>query len=105
MSSKREAIESPLEQGEDERIPYQITTTPWGSSPSSVTITLKRVDPDGTMSDVTSTNLTGSSSVAGDVITTPTVYGLTADTKYRLEYKFTTGTKVLVGYLTIFCKV
>lgn len=105
MASKREAIESPQEQGEDERIPYEVITTPWGGSPSAVAVTLKRINPDTTYTDLTSTNLTGSSSVAGDVITLPTVYGLTADEKYRLEYKFTTGTKVLEGYLIIFCKV
>jgi hypothetical protein len=81
----REFNESPLYQGEDERIAHSVTTTPWGSSPSGVSVVLK--DSDGT--DVSATHLTGSSSISGDVITLPTMHSLTADERYRLEVKFT----------------
>lgn len=104
MASLREVIESPLEQGKDERVPYQLTTTPWGGTPSSVTVTLWLVSADGSLSDVSSTCLTGSSSVSGDVLTTPVVYSLTADSTYRLEMKFTTGSKIYEPYLIIWAK-
>ncbi len=83
----REIIESPLYQGEDEEIAYNLTTTPWGSSPGSVVV--KAYELDGT--DVSSTVLNGTASVAGDVITTPAVRSLTDGTVYRLEIKFTDG--------------
>lgn len=83
---------------------YPLTVTPWGSYSSGVTVKLYRVDPDNTRVDVSSTNLTGSASVAGDVITSPTVYGLTADTKYRLEFKWVSGSNTLETYMVIFCK-
>ena len=81
----RRIEQSPLYQGEDEEIAYTLTTTPWGSDPSSPAVVLK--DADGT--DVSSTYLDGSASVSGDVITTPTVKSLVDGASYRLEIKFT----------------
>jgi hypothetical protein len=66
MKIQRKIIESPLKQGADEQIYYTLTTTPWGSSPTSVAVVLKNAA--GT--DVSSTNLSGAASVSGDVITT-----------------------------------
>lgn len=83
----RKIVEAPLYQGEDEDIPYTLTTTPWGSSPTGVSVVIK--DNDGV--DVSSTHLTGSPSVAGDVITLPNVHSLTVGEEYRLEIAFTAG--------------
>lgn len=80
----RRIKESPIVQGADERIAYQLTTTPWGSSPGTVSVVLKNAA--GT--DVGATYLTGLPSVNGDVITTPVVHSLANDTQYRLEIKF-----------------
>jgi hypothetical protein len=91
IQSKREVVESPIYQGEDEALAYSVTTTPWGSSPSSVTVALKTLPE---MKDVSSINLSGSASVVGDVITTPTVSNLQAGKRYRLEVKFTTSGQV-----------
>ena len=82
----RQIKESPLAQGEDEQIAYSLTTTPWGSTPSSVSVVIKSL-PD--LTDTSATNLSGSASVDGDVITTPKVISLVAGTQYRLEIKFT----------------
>ena len=38
MTVPRDAKESPLLQGADEQIAYQLTTTPWGSTPTSVDV-------------------------------------------------------------------
>ena len=92
-ASSREITESPLWQGVDEEVAYTLTTTPWGSSPSNESVKLYSFD-GSTFTDVTSTNLSGSASVSGDVITTPRVISLEADTKYRLEIKFTSGGNV-----------
>lgn len=105
MASQREVVESPKEQGEDERIPYTLDTTEWGGSPSSPTCVLKLVDPSGDMTVVTSTNVTGSPSISTNEITSGIVHSLTANSKYRLEFKWVTGSKTLESYLIIFCKV
>lgn len=97
----RRVVESPLFQGVDERIAYELTTTPWGSDPSSPAAVLK--DADGT--DVTSTYMTGSASASGDVITTPVVHSLVDGERYRLEIKFTISGNVLETWAWIFAQV
>lgn len=77
--------DSPIYQGEDEQLVYTLTTTPWGSSPSSPAVTIK--DAAGTA--VTANFTSGSASISGDVITLPTILNLIADIEYRLEVRFT----------------
>ena len=101
MTIQRKIIESPLKQGADEQIYYTLTTTPWGSSPSAITIVLKTA----AGADVSATNLVGSSSVNGNIITTPLVSGLTAATSYRLEIKFTVSQNVVEAWADIHCEV
>jgi len=89
---KREINESPIQQGADERIAYLLTTTPWGSSPSAPEVKLYSVNiTTGAYTDVSTTNLTGTASATGDVITTPLVIGLSEGTRYRIEIKFVSG--------------
>lgn len=87
MANIREVKEGVLYQGADESLAYNITTTPWGSSPTSQSA--KAYDElDDT--DVTSTVFpTNSPSVAGDVITLSPLKALTVDHSYRIEVKFT----------------
>ena len=96
----REVVEGMLDQGADEIIAYQLTTTPWGSSPSSVSVALWDITA-ATWTDVSTTKLSGSPSATGDVITTPLVTGLTAGSTYRLEIKFVTGGNTLEAYAVI----
>ena len=84
MSETRVVQESPLEQGIDEQITYNLTTTPWGSSPTAVTVKAYDIT-DGAYADVTSTVLSGEASVSGDVITLPSLESLTAGKRYRVE--------------------
>ena len=83
----REMIESPIYQGADEYITRTVTTTPWGSAPTAVSVVMK--DSGGT--DVSGTTLTGVPAGAGDEITLPALHSLTAGMEYRLEVKFTSG--------------
>jgi len=94
----RQIKESPLAQGEDEQIAYSLTTTPWGSTPTSVAITMKSVPG---LSSLGTANLTGSASVNGDVITTPVVHGLTAGAQYRMEIKFTSAGNIFEAWALI----
>jgi len=81
MSSKREFTNSPVFQGEDEELAYEVDTSEWEGYTSDATNVLK--DKDGT--DVSDTKLDGAPSAVGDVITTSVVKDLEAGMKYRLE--------------------
>lgn len=101
----REAIGSPFWQGEDEVLAYLVTTTPWASSPTSPTCKIFSYDPAAdTYTDVTSTKMSGSASVSGDVITTPLVTSLTAGTKYRVEVKFVVSANTFELYFWIWAE-
>lgn len=99
-TNRREVNESPLEQGADERVAYSLTTTPWGASPSAVVVTLWE-EQGRTWTDVSSTKLSGSPSVTGDVIMSPMVQSLTPGNRYRLECTFTAGGQTWEPYLII----
>ena len=98
MAVSREIVEGRQKQGVDEEVYYSLTTTPWGSDPSSVSVKAYTM-PDRT--DVTSTVLSGDASTTGDVITLPKCSGLTAGTEYRIEVKFTCSSNVLEAHATI----
>ena len=85
--SIREIVEGIQYQGTDEQIAYKITTTPWGSTPTSISV--KAYD-ESIGEDVTTTVYpTNSPSAAGDVITLSLLKALTLDHTYRIEVKFT----------------
>jgi len=88
MSNKREIKENIIPQGEEESIVYTLTTTPWGSTPTSTAAAIFTVVGD-TYTNLTTTCMTGSTSVTGDVITLPSIHSLTAGTLYRVEMLFT----------------
>ena len=96
----RQAVERDLVQGEDEEIKYSITTTPWGDSPTSITVVAKEVTGDD-WDVVTGDVLSGSASVSGDVITLPTLKDLTKGNIYRIEIKFTVNGNILECYFDI----
>ncbi len=78
--SKREVNESPLTQGEDERMIYRIDFTRWGV-PGSPQVTLYD---ETTAMDVSSAKLEGSAGVAGNEVITPMVHSLLSGHVYRL---------------------
>ena len=98
IEQDRKIQESPLYQGVDEEIKYNLKTTPWGSSPSSPSAVIKKLPSN---EDVSSTCLSGSASASGDVITLPTVKSLSAGVLYRLEVKFTIGGNVMEAWVKI----
>ena len=97
MSNIREIKEGNQYQGADETIVYTLTTTPWGSTPSSTAAKIYTVIGD-TLTDVTSTNMTGATSVTGDIITLPTITALVAGTLYRVEIVFTCSGNVFEAF-------
>ena len=88
MSKIREIKEGMQYQGADETIVYSLTTTPWGSTPSSTAAAIFTVVGD-TYTNLTTTCMTGATSVTGDIITLPSIHTLAAGTQYRVEVLFT----------------
>lgn len=96
--SIREVEQGLQTQGVDEALAYTVTTTNWGSSPTSTSAKIYDTSDD---SDKTTTCMTGSTSVAGDVITLPVIDSLAAGTEYRVEVKFTTDSTEWECYFII----
>lgn len=100
MTINREAVESPLRQGVDEIVAYSITTTPWGSTPTSISVVVKDVT--NSYQDVTSVVMpTNSPTANGDVITLSPLKLLTLGHTYRVEVLFTTGSNTWEPYFIV----
>jgi len=97
--------ESPQRQSPQESISYSITTTPWGSTPTSITLTVYDVTVPGVETDVTDSVVAGSNSAAGDVITTKRIGSLTLGHDYRADVLFTdSGSNVWEVSFKILCR-
>ena len=103
MARSRQFAESPYLMGADEKIPFNFDVSTWSTTPITPSVALYDIT-DGAYTDVTSTNLTGSATIADTTITTPYVYNLTAGKKYRLEAKWYDGASILEGYCVIDCE-
>lgn len=98
-------LESPQKQTPQESYARSITTTPWGSTPTSITLTVYDVTVPGVETDVTNTVVSGSNSAAGDVITTKRIGSLTLGHDYRADVLFTdSGTNVWEASFKILCR-
>lgn len=102
---RRHVQESPVTQGEDEIISYQLTTTPWGSSPTSITVVVFDITDADEVSDWTNVTSTvmpvNSPSVAGDVITLSPLKFLTDGNIYRIEIRFTCSGNTFEAYVLV----
>lgn len=98
--TKRRTIET-YSQGQDERVAYILDVTPWGNTPSNPVVKIYSIADDGTLTDVSSTNLEGNPAINGNEITLPIVKSLVPETVYRLEIKFDVGGNTLETYTTL----
>ena len=78
-----------MSQGPTEKLAYRLTTTPWGSTPTSVSMVVLDTTDSEEGTDVTTASTEGSSSTSGDVITTKRIKSLTLGKNYRGELTFT----------------
>ena len=85
----------------DEVIAYTVDVSNNGSSPTVSAVTI--IDKSDPSTDLSETNLSGSASVSGDVITTPLVTGLSDNTTYRVEVKYTLSGETYEDFFEIFC--
>jgi hypothetical protein len=99
--TERAVTQNPLVQGVDETIAYTITTTPWGTAPTSVAVKAYKMTSPDVYTDVTSTVLSGTATVSGDIITLPALTALTLDNPYRVETKFTCSGNVFECYFVV----
>lgn len=100
MTVTREVKEGLQKQSAQESIAYIVTTTPWGSSPSGVTVTAYDVTGEERV-DVSSTVLSGAASTSDDVITCPVLTALTSGSLYRVEVLFTADSNTWVCYFLV----
>lgn len=97
MTATRKFKNTPIDQGEDEIVAYTVDTSVWPGTGDPGTITVVIKDRDGT--DQTATNLSGSASNSGDVITTPVVTGLkTGGSPYQLEVQWVKQSNTLEAW-------
>lgn len=81
MTSKRMVEESPVDQGEDERIAYEFDWTKMGS-PTGGTCVIYDM---ATWTSLGTNNLTGLTTTNGTTITSPTVFGIQRGKHYQLN--------------------
>ena len=99
--SKLEVLEGAREQSADEQIIYQITTTPWGTSPATLSATAYDVTLRKT---VTSTVFpTNTPTAASDVISLSPLKSLVKNHQYRIELKFTANSNVFECFFLVNC--
>jgi len=101
-------IESPLEQGKDEIISYQLNTTPWGGTPSVPVVTIYDVT-GGVYTALTVAEMAvvmpvNTPSISVDLIILSPLKLLTVGKLYRVEVKFTSGGDVWEPYFLVDCK-
>lgn len=89
---------SPEQQRPDERVAYQVTIDSSYASPSSPVCKLYDTTDE---TDVSSTKLSGSASISGQVFTSPLVISPVAGRSYRLEFQFVSGGNTFEPYLII----
>lgn len=96
---------SPEQQRPDERVAYQVTLDSSYASPGTPVCALWDITDADTPVDVTSSKLSGSAGIVGQVFTSPLVISLVAGNKYRLEFQFVSGGNTFEPYLIINGKV
>ena len=102
MSNIREIKEGLQYIGEDETIVFTLTTTPWGSSPSSPSAKIYEINGD-TLTDVSDDCMTGSAAAVNDVITLPAI-NCTAGTDYRVEVQFVVSGNTFEAFAELKCE-
>ena len=97
----REVIEKRQPVGFNERPKFKLTTTKWGSSPTSVAVTCFKYE-DGTYTDNTSSTFpTNTTTVNGDVITLSPLVPVAIGDEYYIAVKFTAGGSIFEAYFWV----
>jgi hypothetical protein len=100
---KRIVKEGQQAHGVNERLAYKVITTPWGSTPTSVSVSIFDVTA-GAYTNVTTSVTTGSETVSGDEITTRLIHSLTLDHLYWVMVRFTCAGNVFECIIPVKCE-
>ena len=102
----REANESPYPQGANESVYYTVTTTPWGGTPTSPSVTIYDVTGDAytQITDLSTIMPTNSPTVSGDIITLSPLKALTAGNRYRVNVRFTSGGDIFEAFFEVWAE-
>ena len=103
MADALEVREGTKVQGSEESLSYSVVTTPWGSSPTAVSVTAW----DETHNkDVTTTVFpTNSPTVSTDTITLSPLKSLNQGHLYRIKVKFTATGQIWECYFRVRCEI
>ncbi len=96
-----EVTEGIQTQSADEQLAYQITTTNWGTAPTSATAVVWDLTAGET--NVTPTSMPGTATVSGNIITLPLLKSLTENHMYRVETKFVSSGNTWECYFRVKC--
>lgn len=92
MTDTKRTFQRMLSQGEDEAISYYFSSTPWGTTPTSVSVKVFDVtdaESKADWDDVTATVMpTNTPTASGNTITLSKLRSLTDAHVYRIEVKF-----------------
>lgn len=100
----REVTEGVQVQGVNEQIAYQLTTTPWGGTPSAPSAQVFAGL--AHLTDVTALVMpTGSPAIVGDVITLPVLRDLSRGELYRVRVTFTSGGTVRSAWFDVLAQL
>uniref|UniRef100_A0A6M3LAJ4 DUF11 domain-containing protein n=1 Tax=viral metagenome TaxID=1070528 RepID=A0A6M3LAJ4_9ZZZZ len=98
-----QVVEGMRYQSASEEIIYKITTTNWGSSPTTISAVVYDEKP---FTDVTTTVLpTNTPTASGDVITLSPLKLLTKGHTYRVEVKFTSSSSIWECFFRVYCEI
>lgn len=96
-------LEGAVQQRPGERIRYTVDTGPYGGTPTAVSVTIYDVtaSTESSGSNVSDSTLSGSASIAADVITTPIVEDIEGGKRYRMAVQFTAGGNTYAPFVYI----
>lgn len=97
MTTKREVTESPVYQGANESIAYEVDFGNWGTPTSPAVALYAKTD----LTTSLTAKMTGSATVTGDVVTTPAIHSLTAGAAYLMRVTAT----VLGNTMSCWCEI
>lgn len=101
---RRRVLERDITQGVNEEIVRTLTVpTSWATDPPT-NAEVKVYDKTDDYADVTSTTVSGSATVDGQVITLPAIKSLVRDHHYHVEVRFTGSGNKLSAWFEIICR-
>jgi len=101
MSSIREVVENRQPVGLNERLIFRLTTTNWGSAPTSIVVASFKYDDETYTNNTTSVFPVNSPSVNGDIISLSPLVPQAISDVYYITVKFTSGGSIWESFFWV----